>query len=68
MLPLDRQWRFGTGFEHDLTDTWTLGAQYTLISMGNAPIDQTKQLTGTLKGDYSPDLVHALNLSVRKKF
>jgi long-chain fatty acid transport protein len=68
VLPLDRQWRFGTGFEHDLTEAWTLGAQYTLVDMGQAPIDQTKQLTGTLKGDYSPNILHALNLSIQKKF
>jgi long-chain fatty acid transport protein len=67
-LPLSRQWRFGTGFEHDVTDLWTLGFQYTLVDLGNAPIDRTRPLPGTLKGQYDDNSVHAFNLSVRKRF
>jgi len=68
VLPLSRQWRWGAGFEHDLTDTWTLGFQYTLVDMGNAPIDQSRPLPGTLKGQYEDNMLHAFNFSVRKKF
>jgi long-chain fatty acid transport protein len=68
VLPLSRQWRWGAGFEHDFTDTWTLGFQYTLVDMGNAPIDQTRPLPGTLKGEYEDNMVHGFNFSVRKKF
>jgi long-chain fatty acid transport protein len=68
VLPLSRQWRWGAGFEHDLTDTWTLGFQYTLVDMGNAPINQTKPLPGTLAGEYATNMVHVFNFSVRKKF
>ena len=68
VLPLSRQWRWGAGFEHDLTDTWTLGFQYTLIDMGNAPINRTRPLPGTLQGEYEDNMAHAFNFSVRKKF
>ena len=68
VLPLSRQWRFGTGFEHDLTDTWTLGFQYTLVDMGNAPLSQTSQRGGTLEGSFDNNEVHVFNFSVRKNF
>jgi hypothetical protein len=36
--------------------------------MGNAPVDQSKRLPGTLKGSYDHNMVHAFNFSVGKKF
>lgn len=67
-LPLSRQWRWGAGFEHDVAETWTVGFQYTLVELGNAPIDRARPLPGTLKGSYEDNMVHAFNFSVRKRF
>jgi long-chain fatty acid transport protein len=68
VLPISRQWRFGTGFEHDLNEAWTVGFQYTLVELGNAPVEQSSRFGGTLKGSYDRNEIHAFNFSVRKKF
>jgi long-chain fatty acid transport protein len=58
ILPLDRQ-----------IATATLGIAYTLISAGDAPVNQDAgPLRGTVVGHYRPNFVHAIGLNFNKRF
>jgi long-chain fatty acid transport protein len=65
-LPLDRQFRLGTGLQYSFNDKITIGAAYQYMNGGDADIDVERgPLAGRLQGDYSSYDFHfvALNLS-----
>jgi long-chain fatty acid transport protein len=69
VLPLDRQIRYAAGVQYDLSPTATLGVAYTLISAGDAPVNQDAgPLRGTVVGHYRPNFIHAIGLNLTKRF
>ena len=69
LLPLDRQVRYSAGVQYDLSQTATLGVAYTLISTGDAPVNQDGgPLRGTVVGHYQPNFIHAVGLNFSKRF
>src|SRR5262249_13602629 len=64
-VPLDRQFRSSAGVQWDLSKATTLGVAYTLISTGDAPVNQDAgPLRGTVVGHYRPNFVHAIGLNL----
>jgi long-chain fatty acid transport protein len=67
-LPLDQQFRLGTGVQYSFNDKITVGAAYQYMNGGDAALDVERgPLAGRLEGDYQSYHVHffALNLSWR---
>jgi long-subunit fatty acid transport protein len=68
-FPVDQQFRYALGVQYAVSKTMTLGAAYTLIDAGSAPVTQTRgPLAGTLVGDYSPNLIHAIGFNLAWRF
>lgn len=68
-LPLDAQYRFGTGIQHDLTENLTIGVAYQLMYGGEAGLDVERgPLSGRVAGDYSSYLFHFANLTLAWRF
>jgi len=68
-LGLDRQIRYSAGVQYDLSKSTTLGVAYTLISTGDAPVNQDAgPLRGTVVGHYAPNFIHAIGLNFTKRF
>jgi long-chain fatty acid transport protein len=68
-LPLDRQIRYAAGVQYDLSQATTLGVAYTLISTGDAPVNQDAgPLRGTVVGHYQPNFIHAIGLNFSHRF
>ena len=67
-LPLDRQYRIGTGVQYALSDVLTLGTAYEYLNLGKADLDRSRgPLAGTLQGDYSTNEVHFFNVTLNWK-
>jgi long-chain fatty acid transport protein len=67
-IPLDQQYRIGTGIQYSINEKITLGAAYQYFNGGDNNIDRTRgPLAGRIQGDYSSYDVHfvALNLNWR---
>jgi long-chain fatty acid transport protein len=67
-LPLDQQFRIGTGVQYSFNDNLTVGAAYQYMNGGDAALDVERgPLAGRLEGDYQSFDVHffALNLTWR---
>jgi long-chain fatty acid transport protein len=63
-LPLDQQFRIGTGVQYALNENVTLGAAYEYANLGKADIDVNRgPLSGRLQGDYSTNEVHFFNMT-----
>lgn len=67
-FPVDEQFRWGFGAQWVLTKAISLGAVYTGINGGSAPINQSRPLAGTLVGDYSPNLIHVVSFYLSWRF
>jgi len=68
-LPLARQIRLATGLQYDWNRDMTVGAAYEYLDAGRAEIDQAGgPLQGSLKGDYSPNVIHCFALNLIWKF
>src|SRR5262249_4390442 len=68
-LPLDRQIRYSGGVQWDWSKFTTLGIAYTLISTGDAPVNQDAgPLRGTVVGHYRPNFVHTIGLNLTHRF
>lgn len=69
VMPLDRQYRYSTGVQYDFSKDLTLGAAYTLIDAGDAPLNTEGGLArGNLVGHYSPNFIHAIGVNLAKRF
>jgi long-chain fatty acid transport protein len=65
---VDEQYRWAVGLQYERDESLTFGIAYELFYMSNAPIDQTRTVAGTLKGDYSTNFIHFFGLTLSKKF
>ncbi|HEX5078720.1 MAG TPA: outer membrane protein transport protein [Geminicoccaceae bacterium] len=67
-VPLDQQFRIGTGLQYSFNENITVGAAYQYMNAGDADLDVERgPLAGRLQGDYKSNDFHflALNLSWR---
>jgi long-chain fatty acid transport protein len=67
-VPLDQQYRLGTGLQYSFNEKITVGAAYQYMNAGDADLDVERgPLAGRLQGDYKSYDFHffALNLSWR---
>ena len=67
-VPLDQQYRLGTGLQYSFNEKVTVGAAYQYMNAGDADLDVERgPLAGRLQGDYKSYDFHifALNLSWR---
>jgi long-chain fatty acid transport protein len=67
-LPLDQQFRLGTGIQYSFNENLTVGAAYQYMNGGDADVDVERgPLAGRLEGDYKSYDFHffALNLTWR---
>ena len=67
-LPLDQQIRVGTGVQYALNDRLTIGTAYEYLNLGEADIDRSKPLPGTLQGNYATNEIHFVNATLSLKF
>ena len=67
-LPLDQEIRVGTGVQYALNDRVTIGAAYEYLNLGEADIDRSRPLAGTLQGNYSTNEIHWFNVTLSWKF
>jgi long-chain fatty acid transport protein len=66
-LPMDEQYRLGTGIQYSFNENVTVGLAYQYFNGGDNNIDRQRPLAGRIQGDYKSFDVHfvALNLSWR---
>jgi long-chain fatty acid transport protein len=67
-LPMDQQYRLGTGIQYSFNDNVTVGLAYQYFNGGDNNLDRQRgPLAGRIQGDYNSFDVHfvALNLSWR---
>lgn len=68
-IPVDRQYKFSVGVEHELTNAWTVGVNYTYVDFGDNKIDaELNPTTGRLQGDYKTAEAHMIGLYGSVKF
>lgn len=68
-LAFDRQLRYGTGVQYQVSRDLNVGLAYELVDCGNAPFDVRKgPLAGTLQGDYSANYLNFLGVNAAYKF
>jgi long-chain fatty acid transport protein len=68
-FPVDRQFRYALGVQYAIRKNITLGADFTLIDAGSAPVTQAGDpLQGTVVGSYSPNLLYAIGLNLIWRF
>lgn len=63
-MPLDRQFRIGTGLQYALNPRATVGVAYEYLNLGEADLSRSKPLAGTLQGDYSTNEIHFFNATL----
>jgi long-chain fatty acid transport protein len=68
-LPLDAQYRIGTGLQHDLSENITVGIAYECMYAGQADMDVERgPLAGRLQGDYQSNYFHFINATLIWRF
>lgn len=67
-LPMDQQIRVGTGVQYALNERMTLGAAYEYLNLGEADIDRSRPLAGTIEGKYATNEIHWFNVTLNWKF
>jgi len=69
VLAIDRQFRYSTGVQYQLSKDLTLGAAYTLIDLGAAPFNTEGGIArGNLVGHYQPNFAHVIGFNLGKRF
>lgn len=63
-MPIDEQWRFGVGAQHQLSETMSVGGSFVYADFGDAPIDDP----ATLVGDYDRNRAFFFSLNANWKF
>lgn len=64
-LPLDQQYRIGTGVQYALSDRMTIGGAYQYLNLGDADLDRDRgPLSGRLEGDYKTNEIHFFNVTL----
>lgn len=68
-LPVDRTWRYAGGVHYVWSEDLKLDLGYEYIDTGKAKIDVERgPLAGRLQGDYDPNAIHVINLSIAYRF
>lgn len=68
-MPLDRQYRYSLGLLYALRDDLDIGAAYTYMDAGDAPVNQSGgPLRGSIKGDLDRSAIHFFALNANWKF
>jgi long-chain fatty acid transport protein len=68
-LPMDQQFRIGTGVQYDINDNVTVGAAYQYMNGGDNSIDRERgPLAGRLEGDYKSFDFHFVGLNLIWRF
>ena len=68
-LPVDRNWRYAGGVHYAWSEDLKLDLCYEFIDLGKAEIDVERgPLAGRLQGDYGPNAIHVINLSIAYRF
>jgi long-chain fatty acid transport protein len=68
-LPVDRQLRYGTGIQYQISSDITAGAAWEFMDAGPAPYSARRgPLAGTLQGHYSTDYLNFVALNLIWKF
>jgi long-chain fatty acid transport protein len=68
-LPIDRQLRYGTGIQYQISRDVTAGAAWEFMDAGPAPYSARRgPLAGTLQGHFSTDYLNFVALNVIWKF
>ena len=69
VLPIDRQLRYGTGIQYEITRDVTAGAAWEFMDAGPGPFSNTRgPLAGTLQGHFSTNYLNFVALNVAWKF
>ena len=69
VLPSDRQLRYGTGIQYEITRDVTAGAAWEFMDAGPGPFSNTRgPLAGTLQGHFSTNYLNFVALNVIWKF
>lgn len=64
-LPLDRQLRFGTGVQYQLSENLIVGIANEVLNGGDAPYDVKRgPLAGRLQGDFSSNIIDFLGVNL----
>ena len=67
--PVDRTWRYAGGVHYAWSEDLKLDLGYEYIDTGKAEIDVERgPLAGRLQGDYDPNAIHVINLSIAYRF
>ena len=68
-LPMDRQFRLGTGIQYSFNDDITVGAPYEYMNAGDADLDRERgPLAGRIQGDYQSNDFHFFNVNLSWRF
>lgn len=68
-MPLDRQYRYGTGIQYEWNTDVTVGFAYEYVDFGDAAINQFNgELAGKLVGDYKTNAMHVFAFNLNWKF
>jgi long-chain fatty acid transport protein len=68
-MPIDRQLRYGTGIQYQISRDITAGAAWEFMDAGPAPYSARRgPLAGTLQGHYSTDYLNFVALNLIWKF
>jgi len=64
-MPFDTARRYALGVLHEHSDRLDWGFAYELISGGDAPVNQSRPLAGTVVGDFDTSLIHVVSFHTR---
>jgi long-chain fatty acid transport protein len=68
-LPMDRQFRLGTGIQYGFNEDITVGAAYEYMNAGDADLDRERgPLAGRIQGDYKSNDFHFFNVNLSWRF
>ena len=68
-IPLDQQYRLGTGIQHSINDNITVGAAYEYFNGGNNSVDRERgPLAGRIQGDYKSFDFHFFSVNLSWRF
>jgi long-chain fatty acid transport protein len=68
-VPLDQQFRIGTGLQYSVNENITVGAAYQYMNAGDADLDVERgPLAGRLQGDYKSYDFHFASLNLTWRF
>ena len=68
-IPLDQQYRLGTGVQYSFNDNTTVGVGYEYMNAGDASLDRNRgPLAGRIQGDYKSNDFHFVSVNLIWRF